>query len=258
MSDNIFKEAPKHSYQETKKEVSWEAFEAILHNRRSVRIYEQTPVPDEVVQKCLDAALLAPTSSNLQCWEFYWIKSEEAKKKVSEICLSQPAASTAPVLIACVARTKTWKKNRNLMLDHFKKMKDEGKTLPKSVTSYYEKLVPFVYSQGFGFFGFIKRILFFFRGLKTPTPREPVSEADMRLWAVKTTARACQNLMMAFSAAGYDTCPMEGYDSTRLKKFLKLKCDAVTVMVISAGKRAPNGIYGPRIRFDKSEFIKTV
>ena len=29
-------------------------------------------------------------------------------------------------------------------------------------------------------------------------------------------------------------------------------------MVISAGKRAPNGIYGKRIRFDNNLFIKTI
>lgn len=259
MSDNIFTKAPDTNYQEKKREVSWEAFENILYNRRSVRVYESTPVPDQVVEKCLKAALLAPNSSNLQPWEFYWIHSEPAKKEVAKICLGQPAAATAPVLIACVARTKTWKKNQKRMLEQFKEKEAQGTVIPKAAKSYYEKIVPFFYEMGpGGIFGFIKKILFFFRGLKEATPREPTSESGMQLWAVKSTSLACQNLMMAFSAAGYDSCPMEGYDSSRLKKFLKLPSDAVPVMVISAGKRTDKGIYGPRFRFPDSDFIKKI
>lgn len=259
MSDSILKKAPDTSYQETALPVSWEAFENILSNRRSVRVYEKEAVPDEVVQKCLQAALLAPNSSNLQPWEFYWIHSEEAKKEVSAICLSQPAATTAPVLIACVARTNTWKKSRDQMLEQFAKAESEGAVIPKSAKAYYQKLVPFFYTMGFlSVLGYLKKVLFFFRGIKEATPREPTSNNDMKIWAVKSTSLACQNLMMAFSAAGYDSCPMEGYDSTRLKKFLKLPSDAVPVMVISAGKRSTRGIYGPRFRFPSSDFIKKV
>ncbi len=259
MTENILSVAPKVNYEEKTLPVSWDAFENILTNRRSVRVYENTPVPDEVVEKCLKAALLAPNSSNLQCWEFYWLHSEEAKKEAAKICLSQPAATTAPVLIACVARTKTWRKNRDRMLKQFEVAEASGTQIPNSAKAYYQKLVPFFYSMGpLGVWGFIKKIIFFLRGLKEPTPREPTSEAGMKLWAVKSTALACQNLMMAFSAAGYDSCPMEGYDSARLKKFLKLGSDAVPVMLISAGKRARGGIYGPRFRFPSEEFIKKV
>lgn len=51
----------------------------VINNRRSVRRFTDTTVPDEVVQKALDAATKAPNSSNLQPWEFYWCKSPEKK-----------------------------------------------------------------------------------------------------------------------------------------------------------------------------------
>ena len=38
-------------------------------------------VPEKDIQKsCLDLALLAANSSNLQSWQFYWVKSKEKKK----------------------------------------------------------------------------------------------------------------------------------------------------------------------------------
>ena len=64
--------------------------------------------------------------------------------------------------------------------------------------------------------------------------------------------------MLALRAFGYDSCPMEGIDSYRIKKLLKLPKTAQICMVISAGKRATNGVYGKRFRLNKDKFIKVV
>jgi len=49
-------------------------FEAV-NKRRSVRKFTNTEVPEDVMRKCLKASLQAPNSSNLQPWEFYWIRN---------------------------------------------------------------------------------------------------------------------------------------------------------------------------------------
>ena len=98
----------------------------------------------------------------------------------------------------------------------------------------------------------------FIIGLFRVIPREPNSTADMRVWAHKSTALACQNLMLAFRAYGYDTCPMEGMDSKRVRKLLELPRKAEICMVISVGKRKPEGVYGPRIRFNREQFYHEV
>ena len=53
-----------------------------VERRRSVRKYLKEPVPRPVMQKALDAALLAPNSSNLQPWEFYWVTQPEKKQQL--------------------------------------------------------------------------------------------------------------------------------------------------------------------------------
>jgi len=63
---------------------------------------------------------------------------------------------------------------------------------------------------------------------------------------------------MALRAYGYDSCPMEGMDSSRIKKLLKLNYNSEICMVISVGKRAKNGIYGKRFRLNSAKFIKIV
>lgn len=233
---------------------SWEEFVKVVASRRSVRIYTPDQVADQDVQDCLDLALLAPSSSNLQPWEFYWIKSPDLKKKLGPMCFDQPAVLTAPVLIACVARTKTWRQMCNQMLEYF-----SDKNPPKSVMTYYKKLAPFVYNQGpCGLWGYLKKIGFSIVGIFRPVPRGPNSHSEMKLWATKSTALACENLMLAFRAKGYDSCPLEGFDETRVKRALQLPSDASIVMLISAGKRAEHGIYSRRIRFDRNQFIKII
>ncbi len=61
--------------------------------------------------------------------------------------------------------------------------------------------------------------------------------------------------MLALRAYGFDSCPMEGMDEIRIRKLLKLPRPAEVCMVISAGKRAPQGIYGQQLRLDKSMFV---
>jgi nitroreductase len=253
MADDIFTEIPDLNYSEVAKEADINEFIKVVESRRSVRVYTEEKIPEEIVRSCLDMALLAPNSSNLQPWEFYWVRDPEKKKKLIEACFSQPAASTAAELIVSVGRIGTWKKHCQEMLDLF----NEGdQKPPKSVTMYYKKLAPFVYLQGpLSIIGFFKKILFFFMGFFKPVPREPTSKTEMKIWAAKTCALACENIMLGFRAYGYDTCPMEGLDSRRVEKILGLPSDAFVVMGISAGRRSDKGVYGPRIRFPKEKFI---
>jgi nitroreductase len=236
-----------------------EIFREIVQTRRSVRLFDGSAVPAEVVHQCLDLALLAPNSSNLQPWEFYWVRSPDKKAALVKACLSQAAANTAAELIVCVARTNHWEAMNTFMLQALAAHEKAGVRIPKAAWQYYRKLIPLAYRQGpLGIWGFFKRMLFFFVGLRKPTVREPASYADMKIWAVKSTALACENLMLAFRAFDFDTCPMEGVDSKRIHKLLALSSDAVTVMVIAIGKRRDAGVTLPQIRGEKSWFVKEV
>ena len=104
----------------------------------------------------------------------------------------------------------------------------------------------------------ILKILIFFIGIFKVVPREPTSLSDMRVWAHKTTALACENLMLALRAYGYDSCPMEGMDSNRIRRMLNLPKKAEVCMVISVGKRGNNGVYGKRFRLSSDKNIKII
>jgi nitroreductase len=226
-------------------------FDAI-ETRRSVRKYLNEPVPRAVIDKAISAALLAPNSSNLQPWEIYWVTSQEKKPQLVTACFSQPTAATAAELVVFVARTDTWRRNREFILAEL----NQRGAPPKQQLDYYKKIVPLFYSHGWlGLTGVLKSVLIPLAGWFRPVPRGPFSKTALKATLSKTVALACENFMLAMTAQGYATCPMEGFDEQRVKKILGLGRSATVVMVISAGKPDPAGIYGPRMRFDPALFV---
>lgn len=247
--------AEKQKYVEKAVDCNFDEFKKVLRSRRSVRVFTEEPIPDSVVQECLDLALIAPNSSNLQSWEFYWVQSSEKKKALAEACLGQSAARTAQTLIVAVARTNTWKKMSAKNLEFYKSLGEP----PQAVITYYSKGTLVYYGDGpLNIFAPFKTIMMSLIGLFRPIPRGPFGRWGRRLWATKTTALACENLMLAFRAAGFDSCPMEGFDESRVRKLLSLPSDASVVMVIGAGRRAEAGVYGPQYRAERELFVKKI
>ncbi|HHB78609.1 MAG TPA: nitroreductase family protein [Saprospiraceae bacterium] len=223
-------------------------FRAILERRRSIRRYLPEQVPDEVIKRCIEAAILAPSSSNLQLWEYYHVKSPAKKEALVKACMSQPAAKTAPNLIVVVTRHDYWKQRCDANLDFARKVAwEEPDDKPIRASTYFTKTIPTLYFDFLGIFGFFKMIFSFFVGLRRPMFRE-VRAGQVLTMSHKSVGLGAVTLMYALGAEGYDSCPMEGMDSRRIRKLLDLPKGAKINMVISCGKRADGGVYGPRFR----------
>jgi len=257
MSKNFFNTDIEVDYSEAPPEINSEEFLKVIKSRRSVRIYKDDPVEESHMELILDSALLAPNSSNLQPWKFFRVKNTQKKNELVKACLGQSAAKTAPELIVCVARTKSWKQNAKDLIELMEK--ESPIELPEVVYQYYKKIVPIAYNQGpFGLWGLIKKLGASIRGISKVTPREPTSQSEMKTWAAKSTALAAQNIMLTARALGYDSCPMEGYDSKRVGKIVGIEKGDFPIMVISIGKRADGGVYGPQFRLPRESFIEII
>ncbi|MEO0570948.1 MAG: nitroreductase family protein [Bacteroidota bacterium] len=226
--------------------------EAIRY-RRSVRVFKSDmELDDEKIQHCIQNACLAPTSSNLQLWEFYHVTNPTTLKELTKACLGQNAAKTAKQLVVVVVRKDLWKKrakaNISFLKDTFsKKTPSDYSRREKFALIYYEKLIPTVYTDFLGVLGWLKYGVFQISGLFKATYRQ-VRNSDMRIVAHKSAGLAAQNFMISMASIGYDTCPMEGSDTLRIKKILGIPWRAEINMVIGCGVREENGIYGPRFR----------
>jgi len=68
-------------------------FMEVLRKRRSIRKYKPDTVPDELLEKVLEAARLSPSGKNMQPYHFVVVKDTETKMKID------PKAAHAPTII---------------------------------------------------------------------------------------------------------------------------------------------------------------
>jgi nitroreductase len=238
-----------------------ERFIDALNYRRSVRVYDDAKeIEDDIVKKCIQQATLAPNSSNMQLWEFHHVTSEDLIKKLAVACLGQPAATTAKQLVVVVVRKDLWKQRAKSNLHNIQRLfgnkpKEKQSSREKFARNYYGKLMPFVYGEFLGLFGYLKFLISWVTGIFRPTYRQ-LRQSDMRIVAHKSAALAAQTFMLGMAAEGYDTCPMEGNDTLVIKKILNLPLSSEINMVISCGIRKPEGVYGERFRIPFEEVYK--
>ena len=89
------------------------AFIDLVKKRRSVRRYAAKPVPREVIDRCLEAARLAPSACNSQPWNFIVVDDETLKNKLAGAAFSgaysmNAFAGKAPVLVAVIREKSTY------------------------------------------------------------------------------------------------------------------------------------------------------
>tara|TARA_R100001369_G_scaffold51563_2_gene78416 strand:+ start:372 stop:773 length:402 start_codon:yes stop_codon:yes gene_type:complete len=124
--------------------------EAIAY-RRSTRLYKDASIDSDKVKQCLINATLAPTSSNLQLWEFYHITDKAVLSKLTEACFYQSAAKTAQQIVVIVARKDLWRKRAKANIQFLNKvynkpdLSERELKRKKMATDYYRKLIPTIY-----------------------------------------------------------------------------------------------------------------
>lgn len=235
-------------------------FSEIVHRRRSVRKFDQVlPFNHEAVTQALELAILAANSSNLQTWEFYRLRNKEKIKHLVPLCLKQNAARSASELVLFVCRKDLWRSRTKWHLDNIYREIKEGKgdeSRHKKGIRYYGTSIPYLYRNDIFFLhSFIRKINLLFKHLTGKPFLNWTSSSDTRVVTHKSLALAAANFMLSMTDQGYDTCPMEGFDEFKVKRFLKLSSSVEIGMIIACGKGLPEGIYTERRRLEYNDVV---
>lgn len=233
--------------------------------RRSVRVYDsEQPIDPDEVKECIELATLAPSSSNMQLWQCYHITDKQVMAQLAHACLDQSAAATADQLVVFVTRQGLYQSRSKQVLDFERgniSRNSPAERQQKRIRDreiYYGKIMPFLYVRTLGILGLFRKFLALTIHLFRPMALQ-VSDNDIRVVVHKSCALAAQTFMIAMADKGFDTCPMEGFDSIRVKKILHLPYDAEVNMIISAGIRKGNkGIWGERYRVPLTSVYKRI
>lgn len=79
-----------------------------LHERKSVRVYEDRPVSKEDKEAILLAAMAAPTAGNQQLYTILDITDRKLLEALSVTCDNQPFIATAPMALIFCADAQKW------------------------------------------------------------------------------------------------------------------------------------------------------
>ena len=80
----------------------------LLESRKSMRVFENRPVPEEVKQKLLSASLRAASAGNMALYTIIDVTDAELKRKLSVTCDNQPFIADAPLALVYCADYRRW------------------------------------------------------------------------------------------------------------------------------------------------------
>ncbi|MCH8068123.1 MAG: nitroreductase family protein [Candidatus Marinimicrobia bacterium] len=83
----------------------------LMMKRRTVRNYKEKEIPDDIIEKLINAANNAPSGGNIQPLSIILVQNIERRKELAKIVGDQPWVKNAPLsMILCIDfyRIKTW------------------------------------------------------------------------------------------------------------------------------------------------------
>ena len=116
-----------------------DVYEAI-RTRQSVRRYRPDPVPDDVLNRVLEAMRLAPSAGNKQPWRFVVVRDAETREQLAEATNRQQWIAHAPVIIAACG----WKERA------YSKMGGYWNAMSVDVTIAFDHLTLAAAAEGLG------------------------------------------------------------------------------------------------------------
>lgn len=193
---------------------------AIL-SRASVRAFDPShAISAEQKRELLELAGRAPSAWNIQHWRFVLIENDELRQQMRDAAMGQPQVTDCSMFVAIVVDLEAWN---------------------RSPARYFDFL-PDDYAQAYA-----AKIQEFYNG------REWLARDD----AMRSCGLAAQTLMLATTAAGLASCPMDLFDEERVSQLLRLPAGHVVAMFVAIGKALPgsNAPKASRLPYDEVVLI---
>lgn len=187
---------------------------------------------DEVVEKILEAARLAPTSAGLQPIHLFVISNPEIKVEIAPICFNQPQIIESSHLIVFTS----WATIPDKKIDEVYKYTNQLRGLPNDVTAQTVAGLKQLFST--------------------------FSEEEQYHHTAKQAHIALGLAIGAAAELGVDATPMEGFSKEGIDEFLDLKSKGLrSVVLLALGKRKEEGDWLlplKKVRQPKTEFITEI
>lgn len=171
-----------------------------ITRRRAVKAFDPDhEMPEDDLKTLLELTQHAPTAFNIQNWRFVVVRDPDLRQRIRAAANDQAQVTDASVLIIMCADLKAW-------------AEDTERYWRKAPEALQEQMPDMIRE--------------FYRG-------DPQLQRDE---AMRSTGIAAQTLMLAATAMGYQTCPMDGFDFEAVGELINLPDDHVISMFVALGK----------------------
>ncbi len=168
--------------------------------RRAIKQYNPGhKISQDEVKKLIGAAMLSPTSFNIQHWRFVVVSDPALRADIRAAAWGQAQVTDASLLVLLTADVKAW-------------AKQPERYWRNAPAETQQVLVPMIGQ--------------FYEG------REQIQRDE----AIRSVGMAAQTLMLAAKAMGYDSSPMIGFDADKVGQLINLPQDHVIGMMIAIGQ----------------------
>lgn len=180
----------------------------VMSERKSVRVYDPNfKISKEELEEMLTLATTAPSSSNLQAWNFIVIQDQEVKKELRAIANNQAQVEQSSAIIAVLGNVDAYKNVEKIYTQNV-----EAGHMDESIK---ERTIANTYAM---------------------YPNAPV-EARMNI-ASYDAGLVSMQLMLIAKDRGYDTIPMGGFDKAKFAEKFDLPEHLFPIVLIAVGKAA--------------------
>jgi nitroreductase len=175
---------------------------AALSARRAVKTFDaEAKISDAELKQLFELAQQSPSSFNIQHWRFVNVTDPALRAQVRDAAWGQAQMTDASLLLIVCADIKAWEKSPER---YWENAPQEARDM----------LLPMIHN--------------FYNG----------HDQLQRDEALRSVGLISQTLMLAAQDLGYDSCPMIGFDASRVAEIIKLPADHLIGMIITVGKAA--------------------
>ncbi len=220
-------------------------FARLNGRRRAVRRFDGQPVSDATLLAICSQAQLAPSSRNSQPYRFLCVRSPALKAAIAPLCNGQAAARTAAALVVVVAGRPLAMETLNAWGQH---LAGDCGLDQRSIAHHRAELKQSRVFLRIGVWPIWSPLVSLFTLVQPANSLLPLGRMGVRHWTVRSSLYAAQSFLLAASAYGLDTCPMEGFCAPKVAKTLQLPRDLVVPLIIAVGHAAADARCEPRWR----------
>lgn len=164
---------------------------AAIRARRSIKLFEDRPIPAAILEEIIALTLEAPSSYNLQPWRIVTVTDPAQRARLHAAGFRQPQFENAPVVLVFAVDTEAWRDDYLDIIEQGERRGVYDSTVSELLRTSIPQFQEFLRERG-----------------------------QLREYAIKDAMIAATHAVLAATAFGLGSCFMNGWKEDEVKEVI--------------------------------------